>query len=115
MLRRRVRGRWSDGGNAEFFVFVEVRRKCEWKRVLVAVERDDAGAWDFRVQAIVRRRAGVLGGKYRWQVQLPISVTYKSATEGRTDNLLLTLIIERVSALENPNGVGIEQWIAEQK
>lgn len=64
MLRRRVRGRWSDGGNAEFFVFVEVRRKCEWKRVLVAVERDDAGAWDFRVQAIVRRRAGVLGGKH---------------------------------------------------
>lgn len=65
--------------------------------------------------APVLLKAGVLGGKYRWQVQLPISVTYKSATDGRTDNLLLTLIIERVSALENPNGVGIEQWIAEQK
>lgn len=58
---------------------------------------------------------GVLRGVYRWQIQLPIQVTYKSATEGRTDNLLLTLVVERVSALENPAGVGIEQWIAEQR
>lgn len=58
---------------------------------------------------------GVLRGIYRWKIQLPIHVTYKSSTEGRTDNLLLTLVVERVSALENPAGVGIEQWIAEQK
>ena len=60
-------------------------------------------------------REGVVAGRYRWQVQLPIAVTYKGAAEGRTDNLLLTLVVERVSALENPNGVGIEQWIAEAK
>lgn len=60
-------------------------------------------------------KEGIVGGRYRWQVQLPIAVTYKGATEGRTDNLLLTLVVERVSALENPNGVGIEQWIAEAK
>ena len=60
-------------------------------------------------------KEGVVGGRYRWQVQLPIAVTYKGAEEGRTDNLLLTLVVERVSALENPNGVGIEQWIAETK
>ena len=65
--------------------------------------------------APVLLRRGVVGGRFRWEVQLPISVTYKGATEGRTDNMLLTLLIERVSALENPDGVGIEQWIAEQR
>jgi len=65
--------------------------------------------------APVLLRRGVVGGRYRWEVQLPIAVTYKGATEGRTDNLLLTLLIERVSALENPDGVGIDQWIAQQR
>lgn len=58
-------------------------------------------------------KEGVVGGRYRWQVQMPIAVTYKGAAEGRTDNLLLTLVVQRVSALENPDGVGIEQWIAQ--
>lgn len=65
--------------------------------------------------APVLLRHGVVGGRYRWEVQLPIAVTYKGATQGRTDNLLLTLLIERVSALENPDGVGIDQWIAQQR
>jgi len=45
-------------------------------------------------------------------VQLPIQVTYRSNTAQRTDTLKLQLVIERVSSLENPSGVGIAQWIA---
>ena len=51
-------------------------------------------------------------GKYRWVVELPLTVKYQSASGIRTDNLTVTMVIDRVPSLENPNGVGIEQWIA---
>lgn len=56
---------------------------------------------------------GVINGKYRWLLRLPIRVTYKSgATQARVDNLNVALVIERVPSLENPAGVGIESWVA---
>lgn len=56
---------------------------------------------------------GVINGKYRWLLRLPIRVTYKSgSTQSRVDNLTVTLVIERVPSLENPAGVGIESWVA---
>ena len=56
---------------------------------------------------------GVVGGKYRWIIQMPIQVTYRSgASQSRVDNLKLSLVVERVPSLENPNGVGIDQWVA---
>lgn len=57
---------------------------------------------------------GVINGKYRWIVKLPLQVNYDSLSTARNDNLNVTLVIERVPSLENPNGVGIEQWIATQ-
>ncbi len=65
--------------------------------------------------APVLLKQGVLNGRYRWVIQMPIQVSYKATNSNRNDNLLLTLVIERVPSLENPDGVGIEQWIAEQK
>lgn len=56
---------------------------------------------------------GPLGGKYRWVVTMPLMVNYKGVTASRQDTLQLSLVIERVAALENPNGVGIAQWIAQ--
>lgn len=58
---------------------------------------------------------GVLNGKYRWLIKMPLQVSYKSGTQSRTDNIMLNLVVERVSSLENPNGVGIEQWVAVQE
>ena len=56
---------------------------------------------------------GVINGKYRWLLRLPIRVTYKSgATQSRVDNLTVALVVERVPSLENPAGVGIESWVA---
>jgi intracellular multiplication protein IcmL len=56
---------------------------------------------------------GLVAGRYQWQVEVPMVVTYQSGNESRADNLLVTLIIVRVSKLESPNGVGIEQWVAQ--
>jgi intracellular multiplication protein IcmL len=55
---------------------------------------------------------GIFNGRYRWVVDLPLAVTYQSGSNVRTDNLSVRLVIDRVPSLENPNGVGIEQWIA---
>lgn len=57
---------------------------------------------------------GVFNGKYRWVVELPLTVNYLSGSAVRADNLMVRLVIDRVPSLENPNGVGIEQWIATQ-
>lgn len=62
--------------------------------------------------APILTQEGVFQGKYRWVVQLPLAVTYQSGSASRTDNLNVTLVIDRVPSLENPSGVGIEQWIA---
>lgn len=62
--------------------------------------------------APVLLQQGVINGKYRWMVRMPLRVTYKSAGKTRTDNMMVNLVIERVPSLENPDGVGIEQWIA---
>lgn len=55
---------------------------------------------------------GMVAGRYQWEVQLPLVVTYQSGAKTRSDSLLVTLVIVRVPRLENSNGVGIEQWIA---
>jgi intracellular multiplication protein IcmL len=54
-------------------------------------------------------------GRYQWQVELPIVVSYQAGSLSRADNLLLTLLIVRVPKLESPNGVGIEQWVAQPR
>jgi hypothetical protein len=56
---------------------------------------------------------GPINGKYRWVVQMPLIVNYKGTINARQDTLNLSLVIERVAALENPNGVGIAQWVAQ--
>jgi intracellular multiplication protein IcmL len=65
--------------------------------------------------APILKQRGVFNGKYRWIVDLPLRVSYRAGTMSRTDSLNVTLVIERVPSLENPNGVGIEQWIATQR
>jgi intracellular multiplication protein IcmL len=55
---------------------------------------------------------GLVAGRYQWEVQLPLVLTYQSGSKTRSDSLLVTLVVVRVPRLENSNGVGIEQWIA---
>ena len=55
---------------------------------------------------------GLVAGRYQWEVQLPLVLTYQAGAQTRTDKLLVTIIIVRVPRLESPNGVGIEQWVA---
>ena len=62
--------------------------------------------------APVLEREGVVQGRYQWIVQLPMILTYQSGSLKRSDDLMITIVVVRVSRLESPNGVGIEQWVA---
>ena len=54
---------------------------------------------------------GILNGKYAWRVQMPILVTYQSASEFSQQNNVVTMLITRVSTLNSPRGIGISQFV----
>ncbi|MCK1862760.1 DotI/IcmL/TraM family protein, partial [Legionella pneumophila] len=45
-----------------------------------------------------------LNGRYSWRVQMPILVTYQSASEFTQQNNVVTMLITRVSTLNSPRG-----------
>jgi intracellular multiplication protein IcmL len=51
-------------------------------------------------------------GVYRWEVEMPMLITYELGQTRRSNNMNIRLVIVRVPKLESTNGVGIEQWIA---
>jgi intracellular multiplication protein IcmL len=51
-------------------------------------------------------------GVYRWEVEMPMLITYELGKSRRSDTMNIRLVIVRVPKLESANGVGIEQWIA---
>lgn len=54
---------------------------------------------------------GILNGRYSWRVQMPILVTYQSASEFSQQNNVVTMLITRVSTLNSPRGIGISQFV----
>ncbi len=63
--------------------------------------------------APVLESEGLVAGRYQWVVQVPLILTYISGSKTYNTGLLVTIVVVRVPRLESPNGVGIEQWIAE--
>lgn len=55
---------------------------------------------------------GIQGGRYMWQIEMPMMVTYLFGQQQRSVSMNIRLTIVRVPKLESPNGVGIEQWVA---
>lgn len=54
---------------------------------------------------------GVLNGRYSWRIKIPIVVTYQSQ-QYTQQNLEVILLVTRVSTLNNPKGIGIEQFVS---
>lgn len=53
----------------------------------------------------------ILNGRFSWRIQMPILVTYQSASEFQKKNIIVTILVKRVSTLETTRGVGISQFI----
>lgn len=62
-------------------------------------------------RAPVILQKGLLNGSYSWRVQMPILVTYQSASEFSQQNNVVTMLITRVSTLNSPRGIGIAQFV----
>ncbi len=62
-------------------------------------------------KAPVILQKGILNGRYSWRVQMPILVTYQSASEFTQQNNVVTILITRVSTLNSPRGIGISQFV----
>ena len=54
---------------------------------------------------------GVHNGIYYWIVHMPITIHFDGEVPSEPINVILKLQIVRVSTLQNPDGVSIEQWI----
>ncbi len=56
---------------------------------------------------------GEFAGRYQWIIELPLALTYQSGDRRQMKTMLVTVVVVRVPRLESPNGVGIEQWVAQ--
>ena len=63
--------------------------------------------------APIMKSEGVVNGQYQWIVEIPMVVSYESGGQSRKENMIMTIVIVRVSRLESPNCVGIAQWVAQ--
>lgn len=54
----------------------------------------------------------IISSRYTWKIQIPLLVTYQSAGTTLQDPLLVTLSIVRMSALQVPRGIAIDQYIS---
>lgn len=59
-----------------------------------------------------RKKPEEPGDRYYWRIQLPMTITFTSGDKTATKRQLLNLVVVRVSPLDNPSGLGIEQWVA---
>jgi len=91
-----------------------------WDQFLNALQQsnnlDAVKAKKLIVSAVATRapiilQKGLLNGTYAWRVQMPILVTYQSASEFSQQNNVVTMLITRVSTLNSPRGIGISQFV----
>jgi intracellular multiplication protein IcmL len=91
-----------------------------WDQFLTALQQsnnlDAVKAKKLIVSAVATRapiilQKGVLNGNFSWRVQMPILVTYQSASEFTQQNNVVTMLITRVSTLNSPRGIGIAQFV----
>ncbi|MFZ4077074.1 MAG: type IVB secretion system apparatus protein IcmL/DotI [Legionellaceae bacterium] len=91
-----------------------------WTQFLKALEEsnnlDAVKAKKLIVSAVATRapiilQKGILNGRYAWRVQMPLLVTYQSASEFSQQSNVVTLLITRVSTLNSPRGIGISQFV----
>lgn len=54
---------------------------------------------------------GELNGRYTWKVQMGMLITYQSASQVAPQQVVVTLLIQRLSPLSSPKGIGISQFI----
>lgn len=60
-------------------------------------------------------QAGYVTGAYSWRIQMPIIVSYQSASEVFQERQYVNLLVQRVSTNENPYGIAIQEFTTERQ
>ena len=55
---------------------------------------------------------GILNGRYAWRIQMPMLVTYQTASEFSQQHMTVTMLVSRVDTLNSPRGIGIAQFVS---
>jgi intracellular multiplication protein IcmL len=63
-------------------------------------------------QAPVIVARGLVNGVYTWRLQMPMLVTFQSASEVVKDDITVELTVVRRPTTESPKGIGIDQFVA---
>jgi intracellular multiplication protein IcmL len=61
--------------------------------------------------APVVTREGLKQGVYVWEVQMPMSVAYQSASERVDQKFVVRMLLKRIPTTLNPKGIGVHQLI----
>lgn len=81
-------------------------------RILAAVEERKLTV-SLNIQAAPEvQKAGVKDGIYRWLLKIPAVIEFDGPEKLSPMRVNLLLQVVRVSTLQNPNGISIEQWVA---
>src|SRR6056297_988762 len=81
---------------------------------LVAVQQKKLVVSAVATGAPIINQSGVVDGRYTWQIQMPLLVTYQSLSQITEQSLMVNMVITRISTLDSPRGIGIAQFIATQ-
>lgn len=57
------------------------------------------------------KKSGLIGGRFAWRIKVPLLVTYQSTEVFSQQKTLVTLLVVRLSNLNSPSGLGIEQFV----
>lgn len=57
-------------------------------------------------------RQGLIDNRYAWQMQIPLKVTYQTQSQRYYDDLIVQILVTRVSTLASIEGIGIAQITA---
>jgi intracellular multiplication protein IcmL len=53
---------------------------------------------------------GLIGGVYKWKVQVPLLITYESASTNLSQPVVATMLVTRVSTLDTTKGIAIDAF-----
>lgn len=62
--------------------------------------------------AVIIREGVTEGGFYVWELQIPLTITYESAAERRTEQLIVETLLRRIPTWQNASGIAVELVVA---
>lgn len=102
----------DDGWNAFAAELNRVGTLKQVKNLRLVAEAVAAGT------PVITNPGHLRNGTLTWEIQMPVRISFTGGTSGRglaTQNLLVTVTVQRVPEYLNEYGVGIVQYVAEER